>query len=96
MKQTSTKKKIITGILFGFDVALTLFFLVTSLVMLMTMPDQIERALGHYQDNYIGFLQQNSHLFMFLIVVPMIILFLVNIVAFALYIIGVSKKPLKQ
>lgn len=90
------KNKVVTAILFWGDVLLTVFFLVTSLVMVITMPDQIERALGHYQDNYIGFLQQNSNLFMYFIVIPMIVLFLINVVAFVLYIVRVSKKPLKQ
>lgn len=90
------KNKVVTAILFWGDVLLTAFFLVTSLVMVITMPDQIERALGHYQDNYIGFLQQNSNLFMYFIVIPMIVLFLINVVAFVLYIVRVSKKPLKQ
>lgn len=96
MKSASNIKKVLMGILFGSDILLTLFFLITSLIMVITMPDRIEQALGHYQNNYIGFLQQNPHLFMYLIVLPMLALFLANIVAFVLYLIRVGKKSAKE
>ena len=96
MKITLSKKKIVTGVLFGLDVLLSLFFLLTSIVMIVTLPDKIEQALGHYPDNYIGFLQQNPDVFKFLIVLPMVMLFMINAVVVILYFLKtIKKEPLK-
>lgn len=85
MKEATKGKKITIGVLFGTDVLLSLFFLVTSIIMMATMPDKIERSLGHYQDNYIGFLQQNPNIFQYVIVMPMLTLFFINGVIVILY-----------
>ena len=87
-----TAKKIVIWSVTVLDVALTLFFLITSIVMIVTMPDKVEMALGHYQSNYIGYLQKNSNMFMLLIVAPMLTLFFTNAVFFLLYVFKVSRK----
>lgn len=87
-----TAKKIVMWSVIVLDVALTLFFLITSIIMIATMPDKVEMALGHYQSNYIGYLQKNSNMFMLLIVAPMLTLFFTNAVFFLLYVFKVSRK----
>lgn len=80
MENLSKSKKIIYGVLFGLDVALTIFFLVVSIVMLATMPSSADVMLGNYQKNFIGWFQQNPTWFLVIVVIPLILLFIVNIV----------------
>ncbi|MCQ2799117.1 MAG: superinfection exclusion B family protein [Bacilli bacterium] len=79
MKDLPTSKKVLYGTLLGADVALTIFFLVVSIVMIATMPDKIDAFNGNYQDNFIGYFQQNPTVFLFVVVIPLILLFIANI-----------------
>lgn len=85
-------KKIIWGVIFGLDIGLTLFFLITTIIMLATMPSNIDIALNYYQDNYIGYLQKNSNMFLVLIVIPMLVLFVANAVGLVIYALKTRKR----
>jgi len=86
MQNLSKSKKILYGALFGADIALTLFFLVISVIMIATMPTQNDAALGNYQKNFIGWFQQNPTMFLLIVVLPLIALFVVNIVVLTMYV----------
>ena len=92
MGNLSKSKKILYGILFGLDVALTIFFLVVSIVMLATMPSAADVVAGRYQQNFIGWFQQNPTFFLILVVLPLIALFIVNIVVLVKYVKSSSTK----
>lgn len=85
-------KKIIWGVIFGLDIGLTLFFLITTIIMLAAMPSNIDIALNYYQDNYIGYLQKNSNMFLVLIVIPMLVLFVANAVGLVIYALKTRKR----
>lgn len=87
-------KKIIWGVIFGLDIGLTLFFLITTIIMLATMPSNIDIALNYYQDNYIGYLQKNSNMFLVLIVIPMLVLFVANAVGLIIYALKTRKRTM--
>lgn len=86
MQNLSKSKKIIYGALFGADVALTIFFLVVSIIMLATMPTAADVIEGNYQKNFIGWFQQNPTMFLVFVVLPLIALFIANIVILSMYI----------
>ena len=85
MKDLPTSKKVLYGTLLGADVALTVFFLIVSIVMIATMPSAIDVTLGNYQDNFIGYFQQNPNVFLFVVVIPLILLFIANILLLVWY-----------
>ena len=92
MGNLSKSKKILYGVLFGLDVALTIFFLVVSIVMLVTMPSLADIKLGNYQKNFIGWFQQNPTWFLIIVVLPLIALFVVNIIVLVKYVKSSSTK----
>lgn len=92
MQNLSKSKKIIYGALFGADVALTIFFLVVSVVMIATMPSDIDVQFGNYQDNFIGWFQQNPTYFLLMVVLPLLALFIVNIVVLSVYVKKTNEK----
>ena len=80
MKDLPTSKKVLYGTLFGADIALTLFFLVVSIVMIVTMPkDEYEVIVNGYAPGFIGYFQQNPNVFLLVVVLPLLALFIVNI-----------------
>lgn len=85
MKDLPTSKKVLYGTLLGADVALTIFFLIVSIVMIATMPSEADIAFGRYQDNFIGYFQQNPNVFLFVVVIPLIALFIINILLLVWY-----------
>lgn len=86
MQNLSKGKKILYGTLFGADIALTVFFLVISIIMLATMPSDYDVIMGNYQKNFIGWFQQNPTMFLVFVVLPLIALFIANIVILSMYI----------
>lgn len=86
MQNLSKGKKILYGTLFGADIALTVFFLVISIIMLATMPSDYDVIMGNYQKNFIGWFQQNPNMFLILVVIPLVALFIINIVILSMYV----------
>jgi len=92
MENLSKSKKILYGALFGADIALTLFFLVVSIVMIATMPSKADAAAGLYQKNFIGWFQQNPNFFLGIIVIPLLALFVCNIIVLTMYVKKMGEK----
>lgn len=92
MQNLSKSKKILYGAMFGVDIALTIFFLVVSVVMIATMPSDADRVAGNFQNNFIGWFQQNPNFFLFIVVIPLIILFVVNVFVLTMYVKKSSEK----
>lgn len=86
MQNLSKSKKILYGALFGADVALTIFFLIISIVMLATMPTKEEIAAGLVANNFVGWFQAHPRYFLVIVVVPLFALFVTNIVVLSMYV----------
>ena len=70
------KSKVLTYILFGLDIAVTIFLFVVSILMLATQP-----ASSAFIDDttFIGFFQANPTVFLLVIVLPLVLLLGVNV-----------------
>ena len=84
-------KNVKKGLLIGgivLDVGITIFLLVVSIIMLATMPkNSIEMSEAiETNEPFIGYLQQNSTVYLFTCVVPLFLLLGVNIVGLVMYI----------
>ncbi len=81
--------------LIALDVALTVFFLVISVIMLVknaTMTAaEIQAAEG-----FIGYLQNHTTFYFLLFVLPLFVLLAANIVGLVIYVKKTSKKDLKD
>ena len=84
-------KNVKKGLLIGgivLDVGITVFLLVVSIIMLATMPAngvEMQKAI-EMNGPFIGYLQQNSTVYLFTCVVPLFLLLGVNIVGLVMYI----------
>ena len=79
------------GLLIGgivLDVGITVFLLVVSIIMLATMPKNSIEMSEAIETNgpFIGYLQQNSTVYLFTCVVPLFLLLGVNVVGLVMYI----------
>lgn len=95
MNKTLKKCLIFTGI--GIDVAATIFLLVVAIIMLATMPSAEDvqlhpEAVIETRGAFIGNLQLNSSLYFFSCVLPLIILFVGNIVGLFFYVRYIGKR----
>lgn len=95
MNKTLKRCLIFTGI--GIDVAATVFLLVVAIIMLATMPSAIE--VQYYPEQvieknglFIGNLQLNPTLYFCSCVLPLIVLFVGNIVGLFFYVRYVGKR----
>ena len=84
-------KNVKKGLLIGgivLDVGITVFLLVVSIIMLATMPKNSIEMSEAIETNgpFIGYLQQNSTVYLFTCVVPLFLLLGVNIVGLVMYI----------
>ena len=84
-------KNVKKGLLIGgivLDVGITVFLLVVSIIMLATMPKNSIEMSEAIETNgpFIGFLQQNSTVYLFTCVVPLFLLLGVNVVGLVMYI----------
>lgn len=84
-------KNVKKGLLIGgivLDVGITVFLLVVSIIMLATMPKNSIEMSEAIQMNgpFIGYLQQNSTVYLFTCVVPLFLLLGVNVVGLVMYI----------
>lgn len=89
-------KNVKKGLLIGgivLDVGITIFLLIISIIMLATMPkNSIEMSQAIEMNGpFIGYLQQNSTVYLFTCVVPLFLLLGVNIVGLVMYIKKVGK-----
>ena len=84
-------KNVKKGLLIGgivLDVGITVFLLVVSIIMLATMPKnafEMEKAI-ETNGPFIGYLQQNSTVYLFTCVVPLFLLLAANIIGLVMYI----------
>ena len=84
-------KNVKKGLLIGgivLDVGITLFLLVVSIIMLATMPRNVvemEKAI-EMNGPFIGYLQQNSTVYLLTCVVPLFLLLALNIIGLVMYI----------
>ena len=84
-------KNVKKGLLIGgivLDVGITVFLLVVSIIMLATMPAngvEMQKAI-EMNGPFIGYLQQNSTVYLFTCVVPLFLLLGLNIVGLVMYI----------
>ncbi|MDY5669372.1 MAG: hypothetical protein SPF87_02890 [Bacilli bacterium] len=84
-------KNVKKGLLIGgivLDVGITVFLLVVSIIMLATMPAngvEMEKAI-EMNGPFIGYLQQNSTVYLFTCVVPLFLLLAANIIGLVMYI----------
>ena len=86
MNKNVKKVLLIGGIVL--DVGITVFLLVVSIIMLATMPAngvEMQKAI-EMNGPFIGYLQQNSTVYLFTCVVPLFLLLGVNIVGLVMYI----------
>lgn len=84
-------KNVKKGLLIGgivLDVGITVFLLVVSIIMLATMPKNSIEMSEAIETNgpFIGYLQQNSTVYLFTCVVPLFLLLGVNVVGLVMYI----------
>lgn len=84
-------KNVKKGLLIGgivLDVGITVFLLVVSIIMLATMPKNSIEMSEAIETNgpFIGYLQQNSTVYLFTCVVPLFLLLGLNIVGLVMYI----------
>ena len=83
-------KKILNYMLVTFDVLVTLFLFVISIIMLVTMPKtsaELNAATG-----FIGYLQKNPTVYLFAFVLPLFILLIVNVLYLIFYIKKLNEK----
>ena len=84
-------KNVKKGLLIGgivLDVGITVFLLVVSIIMLATMPAngvEMQKAI-EMNGPFIGYLQQNSTVYLFTCVVPLFLLLGLNIVGLVMYV----------
>ena len=84
-------KNVKKGLLIGgivLDIGITVFLLVVSIIMLATMPAngvEMQQAI-EMNGPFIGYLQQNSTVYLFTCVVPLFLLLGVNVVGLVMYI----------
>ena len=95
MNKTLKKCLIFSGI--GVDVAATIFLLIVAIIMLATMPSAEEirlhpEAVIETRGAFIGNLQLNPSLYFFSCVLPLIILFVGNIIGLFFYVRYVGKR----
>lgn len=89
-------KNVKKGLLIGgivLDVGITVFLLVVSIIMLATMPRnavEMEKAI-EMNGPFIGYLQQNSTVYLLTCVVPLFLLLALNIIGLVMYIKKVGK-----
>ena len=86
MNKNVKKVLLIGGIVL--DVGITVFLLVVSIIMLATMPAngvEMQKAI-EMNGPFIGYLQQNSTVYLFTCVVPLFLLLGVNVVGLVMYI----------
>ncbi|MCQ2793644.1 MAG: hypothetical protein MJ221_04490 [Bacilli bacterium] len=93
----STKaKKILFFSGLSLDVAIMVFLLTVSIVMLATMPDTILAQHPEWviekNGPFIGFLQTNPTLYLCTCVIPLIVLLVVNIIGLVVYVKKAGKK----
>ena len=84
-------KNVKKGLLIGgivLEIGRTVFLLVVSIIMLATMPkNSIEMSEAIEMNGpFIGYLQQNSTVYLFTCVVPLFLLLGVNVVGLVMYI----------
>ncbi|MDY4819751.1 MAG: hypothetical protein SO206_05900 [Bacilli bacterium] len=84
-------KNVKKGLLIGgivLDVGITVFLLIVSIIMLATMPKNSIEMSEAIETNgpFIGYLQQNSTVYLFTCVVPLFLLLGVNVVGLVMYI----------
>ena len=84
-------KRILFISLFALDMALTCFLFVVSIIMLATMPKTQYEVRLLKSDNMIHYFQKNPTVFLWVIVVPLIVLLLANITVLVLYLRKTSK-----
>ena len=83
----SNKKKILLGVAFTLDAALTIALFVISIIMLVTMPKtQTDFIIAQQTPGLIPYLQTHSTVYLLTCVLPLVILLIVNIYAFIKYI----------
>lgn len=94
MNPKAKKTLLICGI--TLDVAVMVFLLVVSIIMLATMPELIDEKHPEYviQKNgpFIGGLQTNPTLYLCTCVLPLVILLILNIVGLVYYVKKAGKK----
>ena len=83
-------KNVKKGLLIGgivLDVGITVFLLVVSIIMLATMPKNSIEMSEAIETNgpFIGYLQQNSTVYLFTCVVPLFLLLAANIIGLVMY-----------
>ena len=93
MNAKTKKILIISGI--ALDIAVTIFLFVIAIIMLVTMPKNAAELKQAVEKNgpFIGFLQQNSTIYLCAFVLPLFALLAANIVFLVLYVRKVGKKP---
>ncbi len=88
MNKTTKRILIFTGL--GLDIAAMVFLLVIAIIMLATMPQIIDPAHPEWviskNGEFIGNLQLNPTLYFCTCVLPLILLFIANIVGVILYV----------
>lgn len=86
MKPALKKTLIISGI--TLDVGITVFLFVVSIIMLATSPNNIVEKEQAIEKNgpFIGYLQQNTTLYLWTCVVPLFLLLAANVVMLVLYV----------
>lgn len=83
----STKKKVLLGVAFSLDAAITIFLFVVSIIMLATMPKtEADYLIAQRKPGMIPYLQTHSTVYLLTCVLPLVILLIVNIYAFIKYI----------
>lgn len=78
----SNKKKILLGVAFTLDAALTIALFVISIIMLVTMPKtQTDFIIAQQTPGLIPYLQTHSTIYLVSCVLPLVILLAVNVYA---------------
>ena len=77
----SNKKKILLGVAFTLDAALTIALFVISIIMLVTMPKTQTDFIAQQTPGLIPYLQTHSTIYLVSCVLPLVILLAVNVYA---------------
>ena len=78
----STKKKVLLGVAFSLDAAITIFLFVVSIIMLATMPKtEADYLIAQRTPGMIPYLQTHSTIYLVSCVLPLVILLAVNVYA---------------